>query len=248
MHNRFSDRMKAVRSRPRRLALWAAGVSLLVAATVYLVGFAPVFVLDDVVVTGGSADVETLAKEHAAPPIGVPLARIDTAEMASRVAADTRIEQVAVSRDWPSGIAIEVTMRTPVAVLKQPGEPLRLVDATGVIFDEVAQRPKGLPQISAPRGDIDPDSLAGAVIARAALGEPFTDGVSSMSVTADGDLRFKVGVVSVQWGPPEEAELKAAATLALLAQEPIDPEGEDAMTIDVTAPGAPIVTGLPVEP
>lgn len=247
MHKRFSDRVKAVRSPPRRVAVWAGVVSLLIAATVYLVGFAPVFVLEDIVVTGGSTEVETLAKEHSAPPIGEPLARVDTAEMASRVAVDTRIEQVDVSRDWPSSIAIEVTMRIPEAVLKQPGEPLRLVDAKGAIFEEVAQRPKGLPQISAPRGDVDPDALAGAVTARAALGEPFAADVSSMSVTADGDLRFKVGVIEVQWGPSGEAELKAAATLALLAQDPIDPEGEDAMTIDVTAPGAPVVTGLPIE-
>ncbi len=248
MHERFAHRSKVLRSRPRWAALWVGCVALLIAAVVYLVGFAPVFALEDVVVTGGSAEVAALAQENSEPPIGEPLARVDTEAMSSRVAVDTRIEQVKVSRDWPSGVAIEVTMRSPAAVVKQPGKPLRLVDANGVIFDEVSKRPQDLPQISAARGEVDPDSLAGAVAARAALGEPFAQEVSSMNVTADGELRFKVGVIGVQWGRPHKADLKAAATRALLAQEPIDPEGETKMTIDVTAPQAPVVTGLPIVP
>lgn len=248
MHKRFASRLRAVRSRPRRAAIWVGAVSLLVAAVVYTVGFAPLFVLEDVVVTGGSEDVTVLAKEHSQPPIGEPLARVDTGAMSTRVAVDPRIQRVEVSRDWPSSIVIEVTLRTPAAVLKQPGKPLRLLDASGVVFEEVDKRPKGLPQISAARGDVDRTSLAGAVAARATLGHPFAADVSSMSVTADGDLRFKVGVIAVHWGRPEETDLKAAATLALLAQGPIDPDGEATMTIDVTAPQAPVVTGLPVVP
>ncbi|MGB3257059.1 MAG: FtsQ-type POTRA domain-containing protein [Ornithinimicrobium sp.] len=248
MHERFARRVKAVRSRPRRAGLWVAGLALLTATVIYFVGFAPVFVLKNVDVTGGSAEVEALAIEHAEAPIGVPLARVDTEAMSGRVAADSRIKQVTVSRDWPSSVVVEVTMRTPAAVLKQPGQPLRLVDATGVAFEEVSQRPDDLPQIRAARGDIDPDSLAGAVAARTALGEPFSENVSSMTVTSDGDLRFSVGVIDVTWGRPQEAKLKAAATRALLAQDTIDPEGEEEMTIDVTSPQAPVVTGLPLLP
>ncbi len=248
MHERFARRVKTVRSRPRRAALWAGGVALLTAAVIYLVGFAPVFVLEEVRVTGGSDEVKALALEQAEAPIGEPLARVDTEAMSDRVAADSRIEQVVVSRDWPSSVAVEVTMRSPAAVLKQPGKPLRLVDTNGVIFDEVATRPSDLPQIRAARGDVDAESLAGAVAARSALGAPFAEDVSSMNVTSDGDLRFSVGVIDVSWGRPRDAELKAAATRALLAQDTIDPEGEKEMTIDVTSPRSPVVTGLPLLP
>lgn len=248
MHERFARRVRSVRSRPRRLALWAGLVAVLTVAVIYLVAFAPVFVLEDVDVAGGSDEVEALALEQAQAPIGAPLARVDTEAISDRVATDSRIEQVTVSRDWPSSLMVEVTMRTPAGVLKQPGKPLRLVDAKGVIFDEVSKRPEDLPLIRAARGDVDAQSLAGAVAARSALGDPLAEDVSSMRVTRDGDLRFRVGAIDVSWGRPQEAELKGAATRALFAQDTIDPEGESRMTIDVTSPQAPVVTGLPLLP
>ncbi|MGB3827594.1 MAG: FtsQ-type POTRA domain-containing protein [Ornithinimicrobium sp.] len=248
MDERFAARLKAARARPRTAAIWVAVATLVMAAVVYVVAFAPIFTLDDVVVTGGSKDVATVAEKNARAPIGRPLARVDTEAIASRVAVDPRIEQVEVRREWPSGLVIDVTTRTPAAVVKQPGTALQLVDATGVIYDEVSKPPTGLPQIGAPAGDVDPGSLAGAVQARNALGDPFAEQVTAMSVTADGDLRFALGVVDVQWGRPDRVELKAAATRALLAQKTIDPDGERPMTIDVTAPQTPVVTGLPVVP
>lgn len=248
MHERFARRVKALRSRPRRVLPWVGLVAVLTVAVIYLVAFAPVFVLEDVDVTGGSDEVQARALEHAQAPIGAPLARVDTDAMSERVAADARIEQVRVSRDWPSGLMVQITMRTPAAALKQPGKPLRLVDANGVIFDEVSKRPEDLPLIRAARGDVDVQSLAGAVAARSALGDPFAEDVSSMRVTREGDLRFRVGAIDVSWGRPQEAELKGAATRALFAQDTIDPEGENRMTIDVTSPQAPVVTGLPLLP
>ena len=58
MHERFARRVKALRSRPRRVLPWVGLVAVLTVAVIYLVAFAPVFVLEDVDVTGGSDEVQ----------------------------------------------------------------------------------------------------------------------------------------------------------------------------------------------
>lgn len=248
MDKRFLRRRKVGRSGRRTLAIWTSVVAALVAALVILVGFAPVFVVEDVTVTGGPAPVSELARTNAAAPLGEPLARINTAEMAQRVKADRRVESVTVGRKWPSTVTIELTTRTPAAVLKQPNKPMRLVDATGVVYEQVDKRPRGLPIISAPRGTVESRSLAGALEAVSSLGEAASDSVSNIKLTADGDVRFTMGSIDVLWGRPDQVQRKAAATLALLAQDTIDPDGDTSMTIDVTAPQTPVVTGLPLAP
>lgn len=248
MDKRFTLRRNAGRYGRRRLLLWTSVVATLIVALVIVVGFAPVFVVEDVEVTGGPAPAMELAQSNAQAPLGTPLARVDTSALSQRVLADKRIDSVKVERDWPSTVTIELTMRVPAAVLQQPQKPLRLVDAAGVAYEEVAKRPNGLPQISAPRGKVDDGSLAGALEAVASLGDPLTDEVSGINVTADGDVRFAFGNIDVLWGRPDHVQRKAAATRALLAQEAIDPNGSGSITIDVTAPQTPVVTGLSVEP
>lgn len=248
MDNRFTLRRKAGRAKHRRWLLWSSVVATLVAVLVIVVGFAPVFVVENVEVNGGPGPVMMGAQSNAQAPMGTPLARVNTSAMAQRVLADTRIDSVAVERGWPSTVTIELTMRVPAAVLKQPNEPLRLVDASGVVYEEVANRPRGLPLISAPRGNVDSESLAGALEAVASLGDPLSDDVSGINVTADGDVRFALGSIDVLWGRPDQVQRKAAASRALLAQETIDPDGSGSLTIDVTAPQTPVVDGLSVVP
>lgn len=225
----------------------ALGLAL-AAVVVYVVGFSPVLVVKEVQVTGADKQVSRMARENADVGVGRPLARVDTEAVADRVSADSRIRTVEVSRGWPSTVAIDLTLRRPRAVLTQPGEQTMLVDGSGVAYEAVAQRPEDLPQIAAPPGSVARESLAGALQARSALDPAVRDQVSSMEVTSDGDLRFSVGPLAVLWGQPEEHEAKAAALAALLTQDGIDPDGERSLTIDVTAPQTPVVSGLPPAP
>jgi len=220
----------------------------LVAAVVYLVAFSPVLVVEDVVVTGADEQVASMARENADVAPGRPLARVDTEAVADRVAADTRIKTVEVSRGWPSSLTIAVTLREPRAVLTQPRRPPTLVDRSGVAYEAVATRPDELLRITAPRGSVARESLTGALQAHAALDQQTREEISVMDLTEDGELEFAVGSVTVVWGEPEGREAKAAAVRALLAQDGIDPESENALTIDVTAPRTPVVTGLSPAP
>ncbi|MGB5951540.1 MAG: FtsQ-type POTRA domain-containing protein [Ornithinimicrobium sp.] len=248
MDKRFSDRLRRVRRRGVRPVLVLLTALMLVVATVYLVGFSPVLAVKEVAVSGAPEGVSRMAIQNAEAPMGRPLARVDTSAIAERVSTDTRIEEVEVSRSWPSTITLELSVRTPVAVLTQSGQQPDLIDAQGVAYEEVGSAPSGLPKVSAPAGDISRSSLLGVLDARAAIEEPWDEEVTAMAITADGDIRFRVGAIRVQWGPPNRAEAKAAALGALLEQEPIDPDGDANMTIDLTAPGTPVVTGLPTVP
>jgi cell division protein FtsQ len=221
----------------------------MVAAVVYLVAFAPVLVVKDVVVTGADDGIARMARDNADVTLGRPLARVDTAAVADRVAADTRVRTVEVDRDWPSRITIALRLREPAAVLTQPGRPPALVDRTGVAYEAVAQRPDDLLTITAPRGSVDKETLAGALRARSALAPGWQRQVSQVQVTTGDDLRFGIGSVSVLWGEPEAEEAKAASLEALLDQEGIDPDDpERPVTIDLTAPQTPVVSGLPPAP
>ena len=248
MADPFTARGRAGRSRARR-SRWALLVLVaLVVLVVYLVAFSPALVVREVVVTGADEQVARMAREHADVGVGRPLARVDTEAVGERVAADSRLESVEVTRRWPSTISIELTLRSARAVLSQPGEQPMLVDRSGVAYQAVAQRPDDLPQISAPPGAVAEASVAGALQARSALDDSTRDQVSSLEVTADGDLRFDIGALTVLWGQPEEVEAKAAAVEALLSQEGIYPDEERSLTLDVTAPQTPVVSGLSPAP
>lgn len=245
MDKRFNRRLRGVRRAGARPVVALLTALVLVGMIVYLIGFSPALVVKEVVVSGAPEHISTRAVENAEAPMGLPLARVDTSAIAERVSMDMRVDSVEVTREWPSRIELELTTREPVAVLTQNGRRPVLVDEEGIAYERVGSPPSKLVKISAPAGEVSPASLRGALAASSAVAEPWAEEMSRLSVTADGDIRFRVGEIRVQWGPPTETEAKAAALGALLDQEPIDPASEEPLTIDLTAPRTPVVTGLP---
>ncbi len=248
MDKRFAQRSRRIRLRGGRGVALLITTAALIALTVYAIGFSPLLTLEKVVVKGAPDEVAQTAVRNADGSIGQPLAQVDTAELTDAVLTDSRVDHVDVSRSWPSSIEIEVTMRTPVAVLTQGGSQRYLVDAQGIAYEKVAKAPSGLPVVSAPDGDLSPVSLRGAVAVRQVIADPWAGEVSSVTVTADGDIHFRLGQIRIQWGGPTRAEAKAAALGALLDLEPIHPEADEPVRIDLTAPATPVVTGLPTLP
>jgi cell division protein FtsQ len=140
------------------------------------------------------------------------------------------VRRVDVSRDWPRTVTIVVRERTPAAV-QQRGPAFVLVDRSGVAFDQVDRRPRGLPLVSAP---VD----AGAPALRAAL-----DVLDDLPGRLRGEVRQvragspdRVQVLlthgrTVVWGSAERGERKAAVLAVLLDRK--------ASVYDVSAPDAP---------
>lgn len=253
-HERMAQRAAAVRRRPWRLVAVLATVTALVAGVVFLLGFSRVFVAESVAVEGVDETMADGIVDAAQVPGGRPLARVDTTAIAERVLADTRLATAEVDRKWPSTIAIEVTRRTPaIALNRGKGEPVGLADAEGVVYEDVKKKPKDLPQVFIRgRDEVGAEAVQGALRVLEALPEDLEDDMRSLRIVDGTRLQFTLEPdIVVQWGSPDREELKIRVLQALLEQRELEHvrEAEEGtapkVTIDLTTPDAPVVSGLP---
>ena len=116
-------------SRPGGHQPWRAAFFVLAAVAIVAgVGWALLdsrfFVVRSVTVTGTHLVTGTEVRSAAAIPPGVPLIRVNTGLIAHRVEQIRQVQSAQVSRDWPDGVTIAVTERTPVlAVLERRRVP-----------------------------------------------------------------------------------------------------------------------------
>ncbi|WP_199523607.1 cell division protein FtsQ/DivIB [Micromonospora craterilacus] len=223
--------MARARRRRMRAALpWAVagGVLALAGLVAWTLLGTGLFGVREVRVEGAELVTAVQVRDAARVPDGAPLARVDLAALAGRIGALPPVERVTVHRDWPDALVVRLTERTGVAVVPH-GEQFVVLDAGGVAFRTLPQRPDGLPllRLAEPGAD-DPDTQAGlAVLAvltpqlRAELVEVTVEGLARISVRLRGDR-------TVFWGDATRGADKARVATALLDQE--------AARIDVSAP------------
>jgi len=220
-------------------------VMALVAALVVLVGLvvggrvlihdAGLADVEGVSVTGTVtlSPAEVVAVAAVAP--GGPLADVDTAAVAARVATLPAVATASAERSWPHTVAVTVVERVPVAVVAtSTGDAL--VDTTGAVYAGTA--PPGLPRYV--RGIDGPDDPAAraAVAALAALPRAVRDQVQTVDASAGtGSPQITFGLTEnrrVRWGSADRGPDKAAVVEPLLAQP--------GHVFDVASPDLPTVT------
>lgn len=170
---------------------------------------------------------------------GSSLLTLDTEAVANRVGKIPAVRRVEVVRSWPRTVEIAIEERTPVAARRE-GKSYVLVDASGVAFDRVRKRPKGLSLISAPTGvdatgrtrPEDRVALRAALEVLGHLGEPVRQQVIEVRAYAADDvtLRLTKGR-TVIWGSPDRGERKATVLAALVTRK--------AKVYNVSAPDTP---------
>ena len=215
----FTDRSQR---RRRRLRMLLATVGLLlVACAVWAVFFSSLLAASSVRVVGVDGVAADQVAATAAVPLGVPLARIDTAQSQAAVVALPWVESVEVRRGWPDEVVIAVVARQPIAVLAKSGTA---VDASGVAFEPLGTLPASLPTVTASGVGIQtamgvlaslPPDLAGRVVSLAA------------TTRDDVTMTLRSGAL-VRWGSVDQAEFKAEVLRALLRQK--------RLVYDVSAP------------
>lgn len=228
--------MRRARRRRLRAALpWAvvAGVVALVGLAAWIVFGTSVFGVRQVRVAGTEVLTPAQVIEAAGVPMSRPLASLDLAAVRDRVAALPPVERVRVVRKWPNTVVVEIVERTAVAAVPQAGR-FAVVDASGVVFRSVAERPADLPivRVADPRRD-DPATRAGLAVLgaltpqlREQLAEVAVAGPARVSLRLQGDR-------TVVWGDASRNELKARVATALLERDGKTINGN---TIDVSAP------------
>lgn len=233
---RFAVRARAVR---RASWAWKLGVPLLVIlvlATAWFVWSGPVLVLRSVTVRGVPAADGPAVRQAAALPLGRPMVRLDLESARARVAALRTVRSVTVSRSWPTGVVVSVTLRTPVAVVKDSSGQLHLADSTGTTYAEVATPPKNLPVVDADSSN--PAAVQSVVSVLAGLPASVRAQVRTAQAKSPDAVVLTLGGsgdVSVVWGSADETPLKAAVLQVLRRQNP------KARHFDVSAPRLPSV-------
>jgi cell division protein FtsQ len=233
-----SRRRFARRQWLRRWLVWRyviASVLLvaLVAGAIWLVFISSFLTVQQVTVQGESQLSQQQILAAARVPDGAHLAQLDLGAIRSRIGALALVRRVDVSRDWPHGVLIKVTERTPVAVVEIGGS-FHAMDADGVIFRDYAHPPVGMPRVVS---TVDTGSAALAEAARviASLPSGLAARVDHVAVAGVDQVSLMMrGGAVVVWGSDAQSALKAEVLVHLLSQP--------GHTYDVSVPGQPVTS------
>jgi cell division protein FtsQ len=230
-------------ARLRRRRWWRSRLRLLVGAVLALllaaVGawalfFSSWLTAQQVDVTGAGSLSPVRIRAAAHVPIGRPLARVDLAAIQARVESIAAVERAEVSRAWPHTVHIDVSERTPVAVVDR-GAGLQQLDESGVLFGSARQRPAGMPLIKAD-ASMDSDALAQAGRVAASLPDDLARKVDHLEVRSADDIVLELrDGRTVVWGSAVDSTEKAQIADVLLRRK--------VGTVDVSVPGRPTTRG-----
>jgi cell division protein FtsQ len=230
---RFQRRAQAVRRRPWRLAAYAAALAGLAALVVWTVGFSPLLAVRQVEVVGVPQSEVAPIRDLADVRFGQPLARVDRAAVAARVAERATLADVSIERSWPGTLVIHASPRVPVLAVKNPQGRLQVVDADGVPYARVSAPPKGVPVVTATTSEgLSRDALRAAVSVVTVLPRQLQHRVSAVTVSGANLVTMRIGRTTVTWGGVDQPEKKLAILAALLRTSP--------KVIDVSAPDTPV--------
>ena len=230
---------------PWRAAFFALAAVAIVAGVAWALLESRFFVVRSVQVTGTHLVTGAEVRSAAAIPPGLPLIRVNGAAVAHRVEQIRQVESARISRDWPDGITIAVTERTP-ALAVRTGNGYQLIDRFGVAVESASRRPASLPalQVAAGPGPVPPSmpALRGSPAVYAAavvlheLPRYLARSVLSVRAPSASEVTLKLARgITVVWGGTDRPAEKARE-LALLMRT-------NARTYNVSAPGTAVTGG-----
>jgi len=231
---RFARRQRLVRWKGWLPWAVAGCVLLLAGLTVWIFYFSSLLAVTGVRVTGIDTVPEATIVQVAEAPIGTPLAKVDLGAIADRVRTVPAVADAQVTRAWPNRLEIVITERVPVVVVTD-GKKFELVDATGVSFKSVPDRPDGLPEalVVGARRDV---TIRSVVTVSAALPIALRAQVQSISAASPDSITLNLGSkVKVVWGSSDDSARKAEVLSVLMRRE--------AKVYDVSAPDLPVTKG-----
>ena len=227
---RFARRQWRRRWLAWRYIVAAVLLVALVAGGVWLVYVSSVLTVKRVDVEGHDLLSRRQVLETARVPQGEQLAQVDIDAIAARVSSLAEVRTVDVSRKWPDSVQIVIEERVAVAVIEIGGR-LRGLDAEGVVFDEYAKAPPGLPRISS-TSQTTPEARKEAATVVSALPRELSAMVDHLEVlTVDQITLVLRDERIVLWGSSDDSATKAEVLLRLLRQP--------AKVYDVSVPGQP---------
>lgn len=230
---------RAHRRRLLRYLIMSLATIAVVAALVALAFFSPLFALDPnrVKVRGANAQVPQSQVQQAIQPYAhIPLPRLRTGAIREAVESITMVKSATVSRHWPRGLDIAITVRQPVLAVAV-GEKWEVLDDQGVKLRETNKVEEGLVKAELTTKEGTDRSAAVNLIVKvlnsvngdfkAQIDTMVSDGVSVEIRTVDGPL--------IKWGDAKESDFKAQVVQLLMKQRP-------AQVYDVSTPTRPVTS------
>ena len=223
------------RRRAWRAAFFALAAAGIVAAAGWVLFDSPLLAVRSVTVTGTHIVPASDVLAAAGIQPGMPLIRVNTAQVAARVDAIRQVRSAQVTRSWPDRVVITVREWTPALALIAPGGGYDLADPDGVVLQWVTSRPADLPLYPAPPGRSlrgDPDYAAAAAVV-GELPAWLRHAVESVTAPNPDQVTLRLaGQVTVVWGGADRAAAKAQELIALLPTH--------MRYYDVSAPGSAV--------
>ncbi|MCX2163161.1 hypothetical protein HMPREF3098_08400 [Corynebacterium sp. HMSC28B08] len=194
----------------------AGVIAAIVVVAIALYAF-PVLKVSSIEVEGVQNADAGVVKEAASVGSSANMLRVDTDAVAEKVAQVPWVEQVTVSRAWPSTLKVQVTEHTPVAYFRNGNEVSAVNEAGKVFLKGVA--PEGAKEIAGVKPE-DSKAITAATTAITALHPKVREKLERVEAkTAESlVLQFAEGK-TVVWGSAERASEKAEATRVVLTQE-----------------------------
>jgi cell division protein FtsQ len=225
---------------PWRAAFFAlAGAGILAGVAWALLG-SRLLVVRSVTVKGTHLVTAAQVVAAADVPLGTPLMRVNTTQVAQRVEGIRQVASATVAKDWPDHLVITVRERVPVVAVRMAGGGYDLVDPDGVIVRWSVGRPSALPLFltTLPGGALRGDP--GLAVTSAVLGELpswLSKTVTEVAVAGSGAVSAAAEQVTlylrdhrtVVWGGADAAAQKDRELAILLH--------ESARYFDVSTPG-----------
>lgn len=220
----------------RRWRLWlAAGMAVLVlaGAAVWVLLGSSLLDARSVQVAGATELPADAVRAAAAVPLGTPMLLLDTTAIEARVAAVPRVASVHVRCTLDGTVRIELTERTPVAVVRRPNGA-HLVDATGTDYATVPAGPAGLPELRVARAGPQDGATMAALTVLTGLPEWLRAQITRIDAKSPADIVLHLSSGrEVRWGGVEDGGRKAAVLAPLLTQP--------GKIYDVSSPALPTI-------
>lgn len=226
--------------RRKRILLGTVGaVVAVVAALIAAAVYSPVLAVQTVTVEGTKLLTQEQVQQALAPLQGKPLPQIGDGDVAALLQPLVQVRDVTTQARPPSTLAVTVTERVPVALVKQ-GEAHQLVDVDGVkLSDNADPDSTQLPVIDGGGGTLPKDLFQAITGVLGALPADVLARLSNASAKSVDAVELKlVDGQTIVWGNAGEKELKAKVLEALL-KAPADPKNP-VKVYDVSVPRHPV--------
>ena len=240
--DRLKERQQALRRLRLRRVATAAIVVLVVVLATWALLFSPLLGLQSqrISIVGSDGSVsDKQVRDVLSPYTGDSLLRLDTSRLSTQVSDKlVRVRQAQVTRSWPRGLRVQLTMRVPVATV-QGADGYQVLDNEAVVLERVPEAPSGLVTIVPDKTDgasgsqtISAKQVAAVTQVVGSLTPQTLAQVASGSATEAGQVTLTMSNgASVVWGDTQDNELKARVLATLMTTS--------ASIYDVSSPHRP---------